>query len=117
VAGDWAVYRVRRVYHSKGKAQRCVERLCECESEEEALRVLNQIAVRDGLQVRTLHGISYAYSRERSKTYPTTEEYLVSALALVDPKARHGIDHFNARWADLQDLYCGRDDLPLFPES
>jgi len=117
VAGDWAVYRVRRIYSSKGKAQRCVERLRECESEAEALGDLKRKAQAEGLQVRTIHGLSYAYVRERSKSYPTTEEYYVAALALVDAKARYGMERFDTQWKDIDGLYCGRDDLPLFPEE
>jgi hypothetical protein len=113
----WAVYRVRRVYQQKGKARRCVERVCECESESKALEILDSKAQHENLRVRRMHGLTYAFVRERGATYPTTEEYYVATLALVNTKARYGVEKFDRDWESMTDLYCGKDDLPLFASA
>jgi hypothetical protein len=51
---------------------------------------------------------------ERGTGYPAFEDYYVAALSIVETKARAGVERFDHRWRDATDLYCGRDDLPLF---
>ena len=113
----WALYRVRRMYHGKGKARRCVERLREFASKSAAFESVIERGQQENLRIREMHGLSYAYVREREQAYPTKEEYYVAALAVIDAKARHGMENFDARWQKMDDLYCGRDDLPLFSNT
>jgi len=105
------------MYHGKGKARRCVERLREFSSKSAAFEALAEHAQQEKLRVREMHGLCYAYVREREQAYPTSEEYYVAALAVIDAKARHGMEQFEARWKKMDDLYCGRDDLPLFSNT
>jgi hypothetical protein len=111
---EWAVYRVRRVYKAKGKAQRCVEKLEQFPSEGDALKALTDRGCGGGLTLRRLHGLTYLYAKERGASYPATEDYFVASLAHVDTKTRYGIENFEEKWQGLADLYCGQDDLPLF---
>jgi len=113
----WALYRVRRMYYGKGKARRCVERLREFASKSAAFEAVIERGQQGNLRIREMHGLSYAYVREREQAYPTTEEYYVATLAVIDAKARHGMEQFDARWQKMDDLYCGRDDLPLFSNT
>lgn len=130
----WAVYRVRRIYkpkaiyagdgksrrlvsrdpHKKGNADRCVERLEVVDTEQEAYARLRALAVHHRVEPYRLHDLWYAHVRRCQDTYPTSEEFLVAAPANVATKARYGVEKFDAKWADLADLYCGHDDLPLF---
>lgn len=110
----WAVYRVRRLYKGKGKADRCVEKLDEYASEVSAVEAVRVLSETRSLKLRSHHGLTYAYAKERGPSYPATEEYYVASPAQVATKARHGVAWFEAKWANLGDLYCGTDDLPLF---
>jgi hypothetical protein len=130
----WAVYRVRRIYkakaiyegdgkrkrlvshnpHKKGNADRCVEKLEILASEEEALAHLRALASCQKAEPYQFHGLWYAHVRRCGETYPTSEEFLVAAPANVATKARYGVEKFDAKWANMADLYCGHDDLPLF---
>jgi hypothetical protein len=128
----WGLYRVRRIYQpkavydgkgksrtlvghdgtKKGTAHRCVEKTGEFKNAAEALRHLHHLTEQRGLLVHVLHELSYANVSQCGETYPTTEEYYVAAPALVETKARNGVDSFDESWSDVADLYCGLDDLP-----
>jgi hypothetical protein len=50
----------------------------------------NQIAVR--------RGITYLYREHCAGTFPTREEFLVAAPAVVETKARYALDWFDNKW-------------------
>jgi hypothetical protein len=132
-AHRWAVYRVRRIYQAKpiyegsgkrrrlighdankkGTVKRCVERLEEFADMATANGRLAEVAYEKGLTVHELHGLRYATVRACEANYPTSEEFLVAAPAVVETKARYGVEHFDSNWDGLTDLYCGKHDLPL----
>jgi hypothetical protein len=133
----WGLYRVRRIYQPKGVYQgegkskklvgydsakkgialRCVEKTGEFKNAGEALCRLQQLAEQKALHVHVLHELCYANVSQCGQTYPTNEEYYVAAPALVETKARNGVDSFDESWSDVTDLYCGQDDLTLFANS
>ena len=96
---EQALYRVRRIYSKKGKADRAVERVLtgtRAEIEREFL------ALSAGLVIRTAHGIKYAYEHERAADqYPAFESFYVQAPAAVPSKTRYGFDWFDAKWNAL----------------
>ena len=94
----WALYRVRRMYSKKGRADRCVERDLEFSDEEEARRHLKRLATSLGLQVEELRGIPYIFCQQKQETYPTREEFVTVAPAIVSAKARYGIPWFDRKW-------------------
>lgn len=104
---EWALYRVRRIYSAKGKADRAGEKLHVFEGPAEARLALNRISARNGVPVEELRGIPYVWHERRSETnFPTREEFITIAPAAVETKARYGLDWFEGRWSALQ--------LPLF---
>lgn len=128
----WGLYRVRRIYQpkafyegkgrmrkligydktKKGIAQRCVEKTGEFKNSAEAQHHLRAVAEQSKLNVRVLHELSYATVSQCGTTYPTSEEYYVAAPALVETKARNGVESFDEGWEHLADLCCGQDDIP-----
>jgi len=99
----WALYRVRRVYSAKGRADRAVEKLARFGTLEDALEVLRRLAARSGLELEEKRGLSYAWRERRSEgDYPTREELFTVAPDSVETKARYGLDWFEQRWAALQ---------------
>jgi hypothetical protein len=130
----WAVYRVRRIYKAapiyegegkarrllgyessrKGTVDRCVEKLDTLPGSSEAVGRLRQLAAEHGTQPYTAHELWYVPIQRRQSTYPTTEEFLAACPAVVETKARHGVSHFERKWANMADMYCGHEDLPLF---
>lgn len=132
----WALYRVRRIYHAKplyqgggkhkrvighdhskkGNVQRCVERLEEFVSSAKAGERLIEIAEAKRFPICRRHGLTYVFVQQSGTRYPTIEDYFVTAPALVETKARNGVEKFDRNWSDLTDLYCGHDDLPLFAD-
>jgi hypothetical protein len=132
----WALYRVRRIYHpkplyegegknrrvtghdhsKKGSVQRCVEKIEEFVSPTEAGKRLMEIAEAKSLPICRRHDLTYVFAQQSGTRYPTIEDYFVAAPALVETKARSGVDKFDRNWSDLTDLYCGHDDLPLFAD-
>lgn len=38
----------------------------------------------------------------------------MAAPAVIETKARRGVQEFEQDWTEVADLYCGRDDFPLF---
>jgi hypothetical protein len=106
----WALYRVRRIYHAdkkiptkKGQADRAVERLAVL-SRDSAHTALLRLAGRLQAQLVTHRGIDYAYQEHKGDTYPTREHFYVTAPAVVETKARYGIEWFNGKW-DQQSLF------------
>ncbi len=96
---EYAIYRVRRIYKKKGKADRAVEKLC-AGARAEILTYLQSLIRSRRLSVREEHNITYAYVREREpQEYPTCEEFYVAAPSVVESKTRHGFAWFEARWA------------------
>ncbi len=101
-ASEFALYRVRRIYSKKGKADRSVERVMtgtRSEVEREFRRISR------GLISDTQHGIRYAYEVERiAESYPAFESFYVCAPATVASKARYGFDWFDEKWNRLNPL-------------
>ena len=99
----WALYRVRRIYSGKGKADRAVEKLHVFEGPAEARMALDMISASSGVAVEELRGIPYVWHERRSETdFPTREEFVTIAPAAVETKARYGLDWFDGRWSALQ---------------
>ena len=99
----WALYRVRRIYSGKGKADRAVEKLHVFEGPAEARMALNMISASSGVAVEELRGIPYVWHERRSETdFPTREEFITIAPAAVETKARYGLHWFDGRWSALQ---------------
>jgi hypothetical protein len=127
----WALYRVRRIYQAKpiyegtgkkkrlvghdpnkkGTARRCVQKLEEFVDSQEANRRISELSQQRSIPLRELHGLQVLSISECGTTYPTREEFFVCAPAVVDTKARYGIEHFDSKWAGM---YCGQNDLPLW---
>jgi len=101
----WTVYRVRRLYLAgkdkagrvcavkKGTAYRAVERVSEELARSAALDHLRGLAAPDD-EVLEQRGITYVYRKRCALSFPTREEFLVAAPAVVEPKARYGLDWF-----------------------
>lgn len=110
---EWGVYRVRRIYqaakdaqgapnHSKkGVAYRAVEILASELRQAEATQRLLAL-VTDRNQVIEQRGITYVFRQRCGSTYPTREEFLVALPALVESKARYGLDWFEEKWSSAQ---------------
>lgn len=133
-SASWAVYRVRRIYKpkvlyagegkqrrivgsdpkKKGRADRCVEKIETFPNEDGAILRLRELAIEHNVEPYQAHGLWYAHLARCDGKFPTTEEFLVVAPAVVETKARHGVDHFEQKWQSMSDLYCGERDLPLF---
>jgi hypothetical protein len=106
---SWAIYRVRRIYHAakakdgsalenkKGIAIRAVEKLTEEIDRTEALAHL-QMLTRPTDEVVVLRDIRYVYRQRCATRFPTREEFLVAAPAVVESKARYGLEWFEEQW-------------------
>jgi hypothetical protein len=104
---SWALYRVRRIFLAKATADRAVEVLTVYENEDAAIGGLRAIAASLGRAIEMSGGIPYVWCERRSETeYPTREEFMTVAPAVVATKARHGIPRFEQKWSAMQ--------LPLF---
>jgi hypothetical protein len=91
---DWAMYRVRRVYSKPGKADRCVEKMT-AGKRNDIVHQLHEI----GGDLKVEHGIEYFYQQQRGEQYPAKEEFYVAAPAVMETKARYGVEWFNTkRW-------------------
>lgn len=96
---EYAIYRVRRIYKKKGKADRAVEKLC-VGTRAAMLTCLQSLISSRQLSAREEHNITYAYVREReAQKYPACEEFYVAAPAAIESKTRYGFEWFEARWA------------------
>ncbi len=110
----WRVYRVRRIYGAKkdahgqqrsdrkGQALRAVEHHSEEVSMDRAKQLLEEKATRIGAVLEVRRGISYLYQRKAGAEYPTREEYFVAGPAVVEVKARYGLDWFEEQWEARQ---------------
>ena len=98
----WALYRVRRIYSARGKADRAVEKINVFDRGAEARLELNRLSAELGIEVEESDGFSYVWRERRADEYPTREDFLTIAPALVETKARYGLPWFEQRWAALQ---------------
>lgn len=115
---QWAVYRVRRIYQAgkdklgaispnkKGHVLRAVEQLTPSLEAQAAAEMLNQLA-RGSDQTVHENGITYMYRLRCGTTFPTREEFLVALPAVVESKARHGLDWFEEKWDAPQRMLFG----------
>ena len=102
-SGQWAVYRVRRIYSAKATADRAVEKLSVFAAEQAAATELSRIAATLGRPIENARGIPYVWCERRSETiFPTREEFITIAPAVVETKARHGIGWFERKWSSPQ---------------
>lgn len=117
-AAPWTVYRVRRICSAgkdssgrssptkKGTVLRAVERLTDNLPRHEAEAYLHQM-VRKADEIEVRRGITYLYRRRRETSFPTREEFFVASPAVVETKARYGLDWFEQQWDDRQgSLFC-----------
>lgn len=88
----WTVYRVRRYYHARGRADRKTDFMIKHTSSDGAHEALFEF----GGDVRHEAGAARIYTLHRGSSYPTREEFYVAAPALPIEKSRAG---FDARWA------------------
>lgn len=96
--GEWALYRVRRVYSKKGKADRCVQKM-ETGSRDAMGIKLIKASNSMKLELVEQRGIFYAYMRQRAKdVYPAVEEFYVAAPAIVENKVRYTMERFEQIW-------------------
>lgn len=105
----WTVYRVRRIYRAgkdksgnlspskKGGAVRAVERIAGETNRATAIDSLRAL-IRPGNQVSEKRGILYVYREHCRASYPAREEFLVAAPAVVETKARYGLEWFEQQW-------------------
>jgi hypothetical protein len=99
----WALYRVRRVYTSKGKAHRSVERMNEG-AREPITRALGVMAQVKGHALDCLDAANierFTVEECEPDVYPTREEFWVAAPATVETKSRYGLPWFEERWAEV----------------
>lgn len=113
-AQPWRIYRVRRIYGAKkdahgqqlldrkGQALRAVEHHSEEVSMDRAKQLLEAEAGRIGAVLEMRRGIAYLYHRRAGAEYPTREEYLVAGPAVVEVKARYGLEWFEEQWEARQ---------------
>ncbi len=99
----WALYRVRRIYPAKATADRAVEVLGVYENEIAAVEALRAAGATLARPVEISRGIAYVWCERRSETvFPTREEFMTVAPAVVATKARNGIPRFEQKWSALQ---------------
>lgn len=110
---SWTVYRVRRLYRAgkdkhgnlspekKGNAIRAVERLAPDTDRATAIENLRSLAEPDN-EIVELRSIRYVYRERCGACYPTREEFLVAAPAVVEAKARYGLEWFERQWQSPQ---------------
>lgn len=85
---EWAVYRVRRIYTAKGRADRSIEIVARGPRFDMTGEVFVQ-AARWTTDAETVEGHTRLYLRRRQPTeYPSAEEFYVAAPALAKPKAK-----------------------------
>jgi len=66
------------------------------------LRLSPRVSAELGIEVEESDGFSYVWRERRADEYPTREDFLTIAPALVETKARYGLPWFEQRWAALQ---------------
>lgn len=101
----WALYRIRRIYNvnkkdpkKKGQADRAVELLAIIPHTASHL-ILSRIANHLHSRIDEQHGIDYVYRERTGSTYRAREDFYVTGPAVVETKARYGIEWFNNKWA------------------
>lgn len=77
----------------KGAAIRAVERLAPEMSRADAIECLRTLA-----QPGNERNIRYLYRERCGASFPTREEFLVAVPAVVEAKARYGLDWFEKQW-------------------
>ena len=109
----WTVYRVRRLYRAgkdehgnlspakKGNAIRAVERLAPDTDRVTAIENLRSLAEPEN-EIVEFRNIRYVYRERCGASYPTREEFLVAAPAVVEGKARYGLEWFERQWQSPQ---------------
>lgn len=90
-AERWAVYRVRRIVWAKGRADRKTERITEGTRAEVTTDLLRRGAADE-------NGVIRGRVRERGQTFPTVEETVAAAPAVVADKSRSS---FEENWERL----------------
>jgi hypothetical protein len=91
-AAAWAVYRVRRIYHAKGRADRKVEKLARG-TRRKATAALARLAAEHGQGVQHTAGSPRFWTKLRlPDRYPTVEEMFVAAPADAADKCRGRFD-------------------------
>lgn len=81
----------------KGAAIRAVERLAPDMNHEAAIERLRSLA-QPGNEVEERRNIRYVYRERCGASFPTREEFLVAAPAVVETKARYGLEWFEKQW-------------------
>lgn len=90
---QWAVYRIRRVYHAKGRADREVSRVSTGTRTQCVLALHRMSREAGGLTPGSEGGISRLWGVRRvPDTYPCLEEMFVAAPADADDKAKKSFD-------------------------
>lgn len=119
---EWALYRVRRIYHAKktdaginpekkGIADRAVELLLRFPNQEKAKSYLDELARESNTTLEVQRNIPYLYRERKGDIYPAREEFFTIAPAFVKTKARYGIDRFDDQWdAPQRSLTFQEDD-------
>ena len=69
---------------------------------ERAKQMLEQKARSLGSVLEVKRGISYLYQRRAGSSFPTREEYFVAGPAVVEVKARYGLEWFEEQWEARQ---------------
>lgn len=95
---EWAMYRVRRIYSKKGKADRCVELTNGVRGAYANVAATFEAFATDRKRIQSRSGIEYLVNVERGEEYPTGEEFLVMAPYFIETKARYGVPWFDAKW-------------------
>ncbi len=105
----WALYRVRRIYHAqksnpakKGTADRAVEKVDVFADSYSAKIRLEEVAAAVRGEIEEQRGIQYVYRERCATEFPCREEFFTVAPAMVETKARYGIDWFDEQWSARQ---------------
>jgi hypothetical protein len=102
-SATWALYRVRRIYSAKGKADRSLEQWAQFGDRDAAFDALRRLAGKLGCDVEEAGPRAYAWRERRSETeYPTREELFSIAPATVPSKTHYGLEWFESRWTGMQ---------------
>ena len=67
-----------------------------------ARELLTQRAESTGAVLEVRRGVPYLYQRKAGSTFPTREEYFVAGPAVVEVKARYGLEWFEEQWEARQ---------------
>ena len=91
-----ATYRVRRIMTSKGHGHRCTQSVAEPLYELISTKSLTPVVLHpDDYGIK----VGYAIGREPD-TFPTREEFYVTAPITVASRARYGIPWFETKWTE-----------------